>query len=59
MTSMKNPIIFFHHLGHFTSYDMVCQIETTQAGLSQELLKTSNMLPLELDHEHGQVRSLC
>ena len=40
-----------------TSYDMVCWIETAQADLRQELLKTLNMLPLEPDHEGGQVRS--
>ena len=58
MTGMKNPINILHSLGDSISYDMVCRIETVQAEVSQELLKTLNMLPLEPDHEGGQVRSL-
>ena len=59
MIGMKNPINILHCLGHSLSYDMVCQIETVQVELSQELLKTSNMLSLKPDHEGGQVRSFC
>ena len=50
---MKIPVNVFHHLGHSISYDMVCPIQTVQAELSQELLKTSNMLPVKPDHESG------
>ena len=38
---------------------MVCWLKTAQTELSQELLKTSNMFPLEPDYEGGQVTSLC
>ena len=50
---------FLVHLDHSISYDMLCQTETAQAELSQEFLKTANMLPLEPDYEVGQIRSLC
>ena len=51
LTGMENPINISDRLGHSISYDMVCRIETPQAELSQELLKTSNMLPLVPHHE--------
>lgn len=45
-------------LGHSILYGMVCRIEIIQAQLSQEFLKTSNMPPLERDHEGVQFISL-
>ena len=46
-----NGMKYFAPSWSFISYDMVCRIETAQAELSQELLKTLNMLPLKPDHE--------
>ena len=36
LTGMKAPVTQLHQLGHFISYDMVCQIETGQAELAQQ-----------------------
>ena len=38
LTGMKAPVTQLHRLGHFISYDMVCQIETGQAELAQQQL---------------------
>ena len=59
MIGTRNPINILHCLGHSLSYDMVCQIEKVQVELSQELLKTSNMLSLKSNHKGGQVRNFC
>ena len=44
---MKAPVTQLHRLGHSTAYDMVCRIETGQAELAQQQLKSSTILLLQ------------
>ena len=58
LTGMKTPITQLHRLGHSISYDMICRIETGQAELAQQQLKTSTILPLQPINQEAQVSEI-
>ena len=55
LTGMKAPVTQLHQLRHSISYDMVCRIETGQAELAQQQLKSSTILPLQPINQDVQV----
>ena len=46
LTGQKKPVQILNHLGHCIDYNLVCEIETSQAEKSQLLATKSQTLPL-------------